>query len=188
MATTNYLNLTLLDVGQKEKEVTINQNMVDLDTKSLRFLGDLTTDPSATNVPYGSTYYNTSSSAPKILRGNGTWQAMGGGSSLPTPTITEFSSAGTINLTNISNFQTFIFKRTANVSGTVTVNFSTFLDNTNPTFFHIGFHDTTNRANDTPLQISTSVTTQLLYPMYGTTFYNIIYTICRFPNNYFAYN
>lgn len=73
MATTTQLGLTLLDVGQKEKEVTINQNFQIIDDKALRFLGDLASDPPTTGVPKGSTYYNTATSKLKVLRTNNTW-------------------------------------------------------------------------------------------------------------------
>jgi hypothetical protein len=73
MTTTTYLQLQLLDVGQKEKEATINANMDALDTKTLRFLGDLAADPATTGIPKGSSYFNTTSSLLRILRGNNTW-------------------------------------------------------------------------------------------------------------------
>lgn len=73
MATTAYLGLGLLDVGQKEKEATINQNSTLIDERSLRFLGDLASDPPTTSVPKGSTYYNTATSKLKVLRANNTW-------------------------------------------------------------------------------------------------------------------
>lgn len=73
MATTANLTLTLLEVGQKEKEVTINDNMTAIDTKVLRYLGEATSDPVTTGVPYGSTYYNTSTSKLKVLKTNGSW-------------------------------------------------------------------------------------------------------------------
>lgn len=70
--TTNFL-LTLLEVGQKEKEVTINQNFSDLDAKIVRFLGDLSADPATTGVALGSTYFNTQTNKLKVLRGTGAW-------------------------------------------------------------------------------------------------------------------
>lgn len=73
MAQTSYLQLKYIDVGQKEKEVTINDNMAALDSKVLRFLGDLAADPPTTGVPAGSTYFNTTSSVLRVLRGNNTW-------------------------------------------------------------------------------------------------------------------
>lgn len=73
MATTSYLLLKLLEVGQKEKEATINENMNLIDNKVPRFLGDLATDPSTTGIPKGSTYFNTATSKLKVLRANNTW-------------------------------------------------------------------------------------------------------------------
>jgi hypothetical protein len=61
MATTTNWNLTLLEVGQKEKEVTINQNMTELSSRVPRFLGRLAANPSEAGVPLGSTYFNTTS-------------------------------------------------------------------------------------------------------------------------------
>lgn len=66
-ATTNY-SLTLLETGQKEKEVTINTNMTTLDNTP-KYLGDLSVDPaSVTTTPLGSTYFNTTTSKLKVLR------------------------------------------------------------------------------------------------------------------------
>lgn len=90
MATTNYLNLSLLDVGQKEKEVSINDNMLAIDAKSLRFLGDAPANPSTLGVPKGSSYYNTTTSKYRILTAAGTWIDAGGGSG----TVTSVSGSG----------------------------------------------------------------------------------------------
>ena len=76
MATTPKIGLKLLEIGQGEKEVTINESFTTIDTKfgnTPAFLGDLTGDPAVTNVALGSTYFNTSLNKIKILRGNGTW-------------------------------------------------------------------------------------------------------------------
>lgn len=73
MATTTNFQLTLLEVGQKEKEVTINTNFTLLDQKVPRYLGELATDPGVSGISYGSTYYNTSTSKLKVLKTNGTW-------------------------------------------------------------------------------------------------------------------
>lgn len=70
--TTNFL-LTQLEVGQKEKEVVINQNFTDLDAKIIRFLGDLAADPATTGVAQGSTYFNTQTNKLKVLRATGAW-------------------------------------------------------------------------------------------------------------------
>lgn len=72
MTTTNLL-LTLLDVGQKEKEVTINTNFNIIDSKLPLYLGELSTDPSTTGKAFGSTYYNTTLSKLKVLKTNATW-------------------------------------------------------------------------------------------------------------------
>lgn len=73
MTTTSHLALTLLEVGQKDKEVTINQAFTDIDTKVVRYLGESATDLSVTGVAAGSTYYNTTSSKLKVLKSNSTW-------------------------------------------------------------------------------------------------------------------
>lgn len=73
MATTTNLSLTLLEVGQKEKEVTINTALTDIDTKVVRYLGEAASDPAVLGVAPGSTYYNTTSSKLKVLKSNSTW-------------------------------------------------------------------------------------------------------------------
>lgn len=73
MATTTYLQLQLLEVGQREKEVTINENMASIDSKVIRFLGDLPADPATLGISKGSTYFNTTTSKLKVLRANNTW-------------------------------------------------------------------------------------------------------------------
>lgn len=75
MATAN-LGLVQLEVGQKEKEVTINTNMATLDAKVSRGLPDSATAPSATGVAPGSTYYNTTDNKVYWLRPNLTWIAL----------------------------------------------------------------------------------------------------------------
>ena len=72
MAQTSYLQLDLLEVGQKEKEATINGNMTKLDQKVPRYLGDLASDPTSP-APAGSTYYNTATAKMRFLRANNTW-------------------------------------------------------------------------------------------------------------------
>ena len=62
MATTTNWSLTLLEVGQKEKEVTINQNMTELSNRIPRFLGRLASNPSEVGVPLGSSFFNTATS------------------------------------------------------------------------------------------------------------------------------
>lgn len=67
MATTSQYNLTLLEIGQKEKESTINQNMTELSNRIPRFLGRLAANPSEAGVPLGSTYFNTATSKLVVL-------------------------------------------------------------------------------------------------------------------------
>lgn len=68
MATTTNYSMTLLEVGQKEKEVTINTNFTTMDNTP-KYLGDLAADPaSVTTTPLGSTYYNTVALKLKVLR------------------------------------------------------------------------------------------------------------------------
>ena len=73
MANTTNFNLTLLEIGQKNKETTINTNMELLDQKIPRYIGELSSDPTASGVSSGSTYFNTSTSKLKVLKTNGTW-------------------------------------------------------------------------------------------------------------------
>lgn len=58
-----------LIVGQKEKEVTINNNFAQVP----RYLGELSADPAITNVSFGSTYYNTTTSKLLVLKTTGVW-------------------------------------------------------------------------------------------------------------------
>ena len=68
MATTTNYKLTLLEIGQKSKETTINENFTALDVIP-KYLGDLATAPTdLTKVPVGSTYFNTTSSKLQVLR------------------------------------------------------------------------------------------------------------------------
>ena len=68
MALTTNRSLTLLEVGQKEKEVTINSNFTALDAVP-KYLGDLASDPGVvTTTPIGSTYFNTATVKLKVLR------------------------------------------------------------------------------------------------------------------------
>lgn len=73
MANTTNFNLTLLEIGQKNKETTINTNMELLDQKVPRYIGELASDPTVSGVSYGSTYFNTSTNKLKVLKTNGTW-------------------------------------------------------------------------------------------------------------------
>lgn len=69
MATTTNYSLTLLEVGQKEKEVTINTNFSTLDAAIPKYLGDLAAAPTdLTKIPVGSTYYDTTANKLVVLR------------------------------------------------------------------------------------------------------------------------
>jgi len=69
MATTTNYALTLLEIGQKEKETVINTNFTLLDNVVPKYLGDLAAPPTVlTNIPVGSTFYNTATSKVQILR------------------------------------------------------------------------------------------------------------------------
>lgn len=76
MATTTNLALTLLEVGQKQKEVTINTNMTLLDQKTPLALPDAATAPSTVGKVPGSTYFNTADNKVYWLRPNLTWVAL----------------------------------------------------------------------------------------------------------------
>ena len=73
MATTQNLQLTLLTVGQMEKEVTINTNFQSIDQKVIKYLGELGADPSVNGVAIGSTYFNTVSNKIHVLKSTGAW-------------------------------------------------------------------------------------------------------------------
>jgi 3-deoxy-D-manno-octulosonate 8-phosphate phosphatase KdsC-like HAD superfamily phosphatase len=74
MTQTTNLGLTLLEVGQREKEATINEAFAKIDVAfGNTFLGDLATDPLVTGHKAGTTYFNTTVSKLKVLRGNLTW-------------------------------------------------------------------------------------------------------------------
>jgi hypothetical protein len=73
MATTSNFGLTLLEIGQKNKEITINENLQLIDSRVPKYLGELATNPTSTGVPAGSTYYNTTTSKLMFLKANGTW-------------------------------------------------------------------------------------------------------------------
>ena len=76
MTTTVNLGLVQLEVGQKEKEVTINTNQATLDAKVPRVLADAATAPATTGLAPGTTYYNTTDSKVYWLRPNLTWVAL----------------------------------------------------------------------------------------------------------------
>ena len=74
MTQTTNLGLTLLEVGQREKEATINEGFAKIDAQVGKlFLGDLASDPATTGLKAGVTYFNTTTSKLKVLRGNLTW-------------------------------------------------------------------------------------------------------------------
>ena len=73
MTTTTNFQLTLLEVGQKEKEASINTNFTLLDQKIPRYLGELAVDPSSSGVASGSTYFNTQTNKLKVIKTNGAW-------------------------------------------------------------------------------------------------------------------
>lgn len=72
MATTTKWGLKLMEIGQKDKTVTINDNMGILDNAP-KYLGEFSSDPATTNVPNGSTYYNSTASKLKVLLSSTTW-------------------------------------------------------------------------------------------------------------------
>lgn len=72
MAQTPNILLTLLQVGQKEKEATINTNFQIIDGKVLKYLGELPADPASGPLP-GSTYFNTSTDKLKVLKTTNVW-------------------------------------------------------------------------------------------------------------------
>lgn len=76
MATTPNLGLVQLEIGQKEKEVTINTNQATLDSKVPRALPDAASAPTTTGLAPGSTYFNTTDSKVYWLRPNLTWVAL----------------------------------------------------------------------------------------------------------------
>lgn len=77
MATTPKIALTLLEVGQREKEATINDGLTKIDTeigmiKDTRMLADAVIDPIGA-YPAGTLYYNTLTSKLRVLRPNLNW-------------------------------------------------------------------------------------------------------------------
>ena len=73
MATTSNFGLTLLEIGQKNKETTINTNMEIIDSRIPKYLGELATNPTSTGVSAGSTYFNTNTNKLMVLKSTGTW-------------------------------------------------------------------------------------------------------------------
>lgn len=68
----NTQSYTNLEVGQKNKETTINSNFALVP----RYLGEFTSNPATTNVPFGSTYFNSTAGNVRILLTTGVWQAI----------------------------------------------------------------------------------------------------------------
>lgn len=76
MASTTHYGFVKLEVGQKEKEVSINTVLDSIDGQlfqRIKHLGDFATDPATVGVIVGSTYFNTTSLKLKFLRSTGTW-------------------------------------------------------------------------------------------------------------------
>lgn len=120
MATTTNIGLRLLDVGQKEKEATINSNMQLLDSGLPRYLGEFATPPSATGLPAGTTYLNTTTSITQVLKSDGTWLNMGatGGG---TGTVTNVIAGTGLSGGSITSTGTIAIANTGVTAGTYTV-------------------------------------------------------------------
>ena len=71
------LNLTLLEVGQREKEATINDSLTKIDTaiaaiQDSKMLADQAADPAGTYIA-GTMYFNTTTSKLRVVRSNLIW-------------------------------------------------------------------------------------------------------------------
>ena len=117
MATTPNLGLRLLDVGQKEKEMSINTNMQILDNGLPRFLGEFAAAPTSTGIPPGSTYLNSTSNITQVLKADGTWINMGVNSG-GTGTVTNIIAGTGLSGGNISTSGTIALANTAVTPGT----------------------------------------------------------------------
>lgn len=76
MATTTNLGITLLEIGQKNKETTINDALTLIDTKvqgKNNWLGVGTTDPTPSAALIGSTFYRTDTAKMRVLINATTW-------------------------------------------------------------------------------------------------------------------
>ena len=76
MATTPNLGLTLLEIGQKNKETAINDALTLIDTSvntRVKYLGELAADPAPSAALVGARYWNTVSSVFRTLRNSTTW-------------------------------------------------------------------------------------------------------------------
>lgn len=77
MSTTN-MAMELLEVGQINKDTTINTALTKVDTLAAIALADAASDPATTGKAPGTTYYNTSSKVVKILTKSGVWSVVNG--------------------------------------------------------------------------------------------------------------
>lgn len=76
MPNTANLAIVKLEVGQSEKELTINTAFDVIDGKVARALPDSASAPATTGLAPGTTYYNTGDSKVYWLRPGGTWVAL----------------------------------------------------------------------------------------------------------------
>lgn len=76
MPNTANLAIVKLEVGQSEKELTINTAFDVIDSKVARALPDAVSAPATTGLAPGTTYYNTTDSKVYWLRPNLTWVAL----------------------------------------------------------------------------------------------------------------
>jgi hypothetical protein len=85
MAKTPNLQITLLEVGQNDKELTINEAISTIDTaygamNMTGYLGEFSSAPSTTGLEAGSSYYDLTFQVFKTLNTSGTWVTSSGGS------------------------------------------------------------------------------------------------------------
>lgn len=76
MATTPNLGITLLEIGQKNKETAINDALTLIDTKVQgkgSWLGVGTTDPTPSAALVGATFYRTDTAKLRVLKDATTW-------------------------------------------------------------------------------------------------------------------
>ena len=72
MTQTTNLKLTYVEIGQKEKSVTINTNFDLLDSLPT-YLGEHASAPATVEVAAGSTYYNSTTLKLNFLKSNDVW-------------------------------------------------------------------------------------------------------------------
>ena len=80
MATTPKVTVTLLEIGQKDKETTINEAFTKFDAAiggRLVWLGKLASDPTPSAALVGSMYFNTTTNKTKLLIDATTWVQVG---------------------------------------------------------------------------------------------------------------